>query len=208
MSSIVPIVEGDGDREAAPVLLRKVLQEQYQRYDISILQPVNARGKSTLLRDGQLEKYLEYAALRPGCEAILILLDTDDDCPRDLAGQLKQRSRALGLDKPIAIVCAKQEYEAWFLASVETIRGQRGISSAASFEGLVEDVKGVKEWLTWQMPQGRAYNETLDQAPLSQAIDLDLARQSSRSFRRLCHAVGELIQAMDEGLIRVTPLGA
>jgi hypothetical protein len=60
--------------------------------------------------------------------------------------------------------------------------------------GDAEDIVNPKQWLTDRMPPGRAYKETADQPALSSHIDLDLAHANSRSFRRLCHAVEQLLE--------------
>jgi hypothetical protein len=202
----VPIVEGPGDVEALPVLLRRLLYERYQRYSVEVARPKKAGGSGGLVR--RLEAFLQYAAKTPECGAILVLLDADDKCPKELADSLASRAKTLGLDKPTAIVCAKCEYETWFLASLDTIRGRAAISATASFTGDIESLRGVKEWLSIQMPPDRTYKETVDQPSLSHVIDLHLAHANSRSFRRLCHAVEELLAAMDSGLAVVTPLSA
>ena len=80
------------------------------------------------------------------------------------------------------------------LASLETIAGNCGLPANLKYEGDIESKRGVKEWLTAQMPPGLAYKETLHQVKLTHLIDLDLAQQRSRSFRRLFHAVEELVE--------------
>jgi hypothetical protein len=203
---IVPIVEGPGDVEALPILLRRLLHERFQRYDVEIVRPKKTGGSGKLIKE--LERFLAYAATTPDCGSILVLIDADEKCPRELADSLASRSKALGLDKPTAVVCAKCEYETWFLASLETIRGRAAIAAAVSFTGDVESFRGVKGWLSDQMPSDRNYKETTDQASLTGFIDMDLAQANSRSFRRLCHAVEELLDAMDSGVPVVTPLTA
>lgn len=203
MASIVPVVEGPGDVAAVPILLRRVLQERFQRPDIQVSLPKKASGKHKLLRD--LERYLSYAALTPDSKAALVLLDADEECSKDLAVTLAGRSRDIHLNIPIAVVCAKSEYETWFLASLETVKSKLGLPESVAFRGSMENRRGVKEWLTQRMPAGRAYKETTDQASLSAAIDLDLAYRRSRSFRRLCHAVEQLVDAMDKGRAIITP---
>lgn len=205
---LVPIVEGDGEMEAVPLLVRKVLEGRCGRLDVAVAKPKNAHSKDKLVRD--LERYVRYAAMTPGCEGILVLLDVHDDCAKGLAPDLAQRSRELNLRVPVAIVCAVREYEAWFLASLETLRGKSikgkpGLLDSAEYTQPVEQLSGVKEWLTKHMPPGRAYKETTDQAPLTEHIDFTLAFDRSRSFRRLCHAVVQLVQAMDRGENAVTP---
>ena len=208
MPNIVAIVEGDGEVAALPGLLRRVLQDMHHRYDINIggknTGIVNAHGRSKLLK--RLEQFLGYCRMKkPDCAGILVLLDADDDCPVTLARQLAERCRLYDPGQPVTIVLAKREYEAWFLASLDTIKGNSGIPETASLTGNVEDIANPKQQLTAFMPPGQAYKETSHQAPFSQYIDLDQAHANSRSFRRLCHAVEELVDAIDSQLLTITP---
>lgn len=194
---IVPIVEGDGETTAAPLLLRRLLWENQQRFDVRIARARNAHGRSNLTKIDGLEKFLERIRREPA-DAVLVLLDADQDCAKELAEDLAARTRVLGLPFPVAIVCAKCEYEAWFLASLETIMG-------ISYEDDVEAKRGVKEWLSAQMLPDSVYQETKDQAAMTQQIDFTLARERSRSFRRLEHAIEELLDAIDGQKARITP---
>ena len=189
--AIVPIVEGPGDEAATPVLLRRVLHERLGRYEFEVKRPKNAQNKDGLIKG--LGKFLVYAKRTPECAAILVLLDTEDDCPRELGAQLAQRARDAGLSIPIAVVCAKREYENWFLASDE------------EFTGDVEEFGGAKDWLSRSMQPGIIYRETRHQASLSAAMDIEAAFQASRSFRRLCSALEQLVDCIDSGTVRVTP---
>ena len=209
MGVLIPVVEGDGEVEAVPLLLRR-LQNEYRRWDLQIARPKNAHGRDNLLRPGGLERFLRYAWLEPDCIAVLILLDAHEDCPKEIAPQLAARARALNPPCPVAIVLAKCEYEAWFLASLETIaghdlKGRVGLPAEVCFEGDVEAVQGAKEWISQKMPSGRISKETFDQAPMSNLIDLALVRGRSRSFRRLEHAFQEIMEAVDRGQKGVTP---
>ena len=197
MTTIVPVVEGPGDVAALPVLLDRILWERYERTDIVVAhgksRVVSANGESKLKKD--LEKFLRHAQNKPECDAILVLLDTDVDCPVELARNLLQRCTQLGLTIPVEIVCAHREYESWFLTSLDTIRGHRGITESATLTRDAEDVPDPKRWLTDQMPPGQAYKETVHQASLSQHIDIEMAHNNSRSFRRLCHALELLLDS-------------
>ena len=210
MRCIVPIVEGPGDVEAAPVLLRKILSEHLGSYDITVAKPKKAGGRSALDRAGGVEKYIEYAAATPDCGAILVLVDADDDCAPEWAKQISVRCNQLGVNVPIAIACAVREFEAWFLASLDSIRGNpiRGsfaFKEDAAYDGDLETLRGVKEWIGHQLPPGRAYKETTDQASMTALINTPLAYSNSRSFRRLCHAIEELRDAMHAGLAFTSP---
>ena len=205
---IVPIVEGDGEVEAIPNLLRRVLGELHGRYDIRIQRPINARGKPKLLK--RFENFLEYARRDQECNAVLVLLDGDKDCPRDLTGALTQTATRLNLGIPVAIVCAHREYEAWFVASLKSgagdkIRASLGLTETAVYEGDVESIGSPKGWIQVRMPEGTGYKETQDQPALTPFIDIEHSRRRSRSFRRLCHAVEELLCAIESGTSVVTP---
>ena len=199
MRTIVPVVEGDGDAAALPELLVRILRERYGRYDVSVAQGrtrvVKANGRPNL--EKKLDRFLKHAQNKPGCEAILILVDADVDCPVAFANQLSQRCDQVGTKSPVRIVCAHRSYESWFLASLCTIRGLHGIPDTAALSGDPEAVPNPKPWLSDQMPSGQAYKETTHQAPLSRAIDLNLAYRNSRSFRRLCHALKQLLATID-----------
>ena len=188
---IVPIVEGPGDVAAAPVLMRRILHERIGRYDVDVLKPKRARDRGALVK--RLEDFMGYAAMTDGCSGILVLLDADKDCPMELGAALACRARSVNIDIPTAVVCAKREYENWFLASDD------------NFEGDVENYGGAKRWLTDKKPTGLIYRETKDQPSLSATMDIEKAFESSRSFRRLCDAVNELVQFVDTGVITATP---
>ena len=210
MPAIVPIVEGDGEEEAFPPLLRRLLYEQ-DHYDITVTSPYNAQGRTKLTRPGGIEAYLRYAASEPDAAGIIVLLDLEDDnCAADLARELAARARNVYLNLPVAIVVVVRAYEAWFLASIETIRGKRVKRLAFLPDDTEpppepETVRSPKSWLKERLVAGRFYKETLDMAPLTALLDCALVRRRSRSFRRLDHAIEELIAAVDGQVVAVTP---
>ena len=150
-------------------------------------------------------------AIDENADAILVLVDADDECPVEAVGSLVDRASALNLDVPVAVVYAKSEYETWFISSLsegtgEGIRARLDIASSVNAPEDVEGVRGAKEWLEGRMPQDQRYRETRDQEPLTYHIDMDLTHSKSRSFRRLCHAVEELVSGIDESEAVVTPM--
>ena len=153
MTTIVPVVEGPGDVSAFPSLLGRILWERYERTDVIVAQGnmvVRANGRQKL--ESKLENFLQHAQYKPECDAILVLLDTDGDCPVELARRLSQRCEQVGLIRPLEIVCAHWSYESWFLASMDTIKGQRGIPDTAALSQEAEGIPNPKQWLTNQMP--------------------------------------------------------
>lgn len=205
--SIAAIVEGEGDRHAVPGLVRRILLQR-ERYDLLVPPAKVTNGKSKLLE--KFERFLQYALI-DGCDAILVLLDADDECPYTEVVDLVQKVTALNLDVPVALVYAKCEYETWFICSLSSDQGDKirerlELPAHVTAPADAEGIRNAKGWLTDHMPRHRAYKETVDQEPLTYHIELDLVRSRSRSFRRLCHAIEELVQAVDLGKAIVTPL--
>lgn len=204
MPCIVPIVEGHGEKDAVPLLVRRILYRN-QLWHWSVARPIQAGNLHKLKK--KLKEFVGYAQKVKDCAGILILLDLDDGCPAiaaaDLAGQIRQIKPRC----PVAIAFAHREYEAWFLSSIETIARNRPDSFPLNvkYEGDAESRRGVKEWLTHQMISGRRYKPVLDQAGFTNLMDIESAYRHSRSFRRFCHAIKELVQSEGCAEIRVTP---
>lgn len=206
MNNILPVVEGDGDVSAAPILLRRILREDLGRYDVDVLKPRPTNGKGNMKK--RLESFIKYAAITPNCHAILILFDSDTECALTQVEDFAQRCRVLGSAIPIAIVCAVREYESWFLASLDSLKseGRTIIPDDANFLGSCESISDPKGWINQHLPAGRRYKETKDQASLTSFVDITQAAANSRSFTRLSHAVAELVSAIDAGTPMVTPV--
>lgn len=206
---IVPIVEGDGEVTAVPVLFRKLLGEM-QRYDIQVAPPKNAHGRANLQKAEGLERFVRYAWKERDCGAIVILLDAEGECPVEIARDFSRRISAMGVIHTVVIVCAARMYETWFLASFETLvgkdlNGRQGLIKSKTIPEEIESVRSPKSWITDCFPKGRAYKETEDQEALSQLLDISLVKGRSRSFRRLCQALREALDAIDKDEKIVTP---
>ena len=90
------------------------------------------------------------------------------------------------------MVVANREYEAWFLASIETLRGKAGILPEAVSHRDPESPRDAKGELEQRMPHGASYSPTIDQASLTAHLDLESAYRRCRSFRKLVSAFGVL----------------
>ena len=186
------IVEGHGEVEAVPVLLRRLQEEWDPSLCLNILRPFRA-GRYRLVKPGELERIVEQVARRLDTpRAILILIDAEDDCPKLLAPQLLARAQQARSDIPIGVVLAKREFEAWFLAAMESLSGRRGLGDNLASVGDPESVRGAKELLTRNMQGSSAYSETLDQPALAAVFDMELARRRSVSFDKCCREVRRL----------------
>jgi len=192
--SIVAIVEGHGEVQALPVLLRRIALESGVETPPDIPRPIRT-PRSKLLKEGELERAIELAARQSSDDGgILILLDADDDCPKEVAEAVLERAVAARGDRVIRVVLAKREYEAWFLAAAESIAGRRGIREDLAAPDEPEALRDAKGWLSSRMESERSYRETLDQAALSGVFDLSVARERSPSFAKMFRDVASLLE--------------
>lgn len=190
MGTIVPLVEGHGEVEAAGVLLRR-LAEREGRFDIKVARPFRVK-RNLVVKAEELEKSLGLAVRSRSADAAIVLLDADDDCPVDLAGSLSDRAQATQLAN-VSIVCACREFEAWFLAAKQSLRGKCGIKADAECVQDAENIRDAKGRLTSNMEGSRRYLEVDDQPKLAACIDLDMAEERSRSFAKLCTEIRSLL---------------
>lgn len=188
------IVEGHGDVAAVRCLLERTRRQLAPETYLNLLQPWRI-GRYKLVQPGELENAVERAArcLDPP-RAILILIDAEDDCPKELAPRLLARAQRARSDVPVGVVLAKFEFEAWFLAAVESLGGRRGLKQDLPPVADPEGVRNAKGWLTRHMEGSRAYTETLDQPALAAIFDMELARNRSDSFDKCWREVQRLFQ--------------
>ena len=174
---LIAIVEGHGDVEAVRVLLRRVLQEKLQRYDVVVERSIRVpRGK--LLKPGELERAVRLAASRiSATDGIVVLVDADDDCPAELAPAMAARAAESRPDRRISVVIAKSEFESWFVAAADSLVGFRGLSGSLVAPENAERIRDAKGWLSNNMPTGLTYRETIDQAAFASRMDLEQAQQ-------------------------------
>ncbi|NKQ35435.1 MAG: DUF4276 family protein [Chloroflexi bacterium] len=205
-NKIYAIVEGQGEanrslssgQSAVVVLISKLLTELS---GWALLYPAEKwppfrMSYGSFFKEDKLENAIRYHQKFEDCAALLILLDMDDDCPKDKAHELVSRiNRMRPLPFSVIVVGAKREYESWFLASLETIH------NGHIYDGEPESRRDAKGWLR----KNFRYKPTRHQAEYTRRLDLALACERSRSFRRLYHAFQELIDAARQEQIIITP---
>jgi hypothetical protein len=188
------VVEGHGEVKATPLLFRRIAQEIDPTVRLEVLQPIR-RPRGSLLRseERELERAVELAALkvRPN-GGVFVLLDSDDDCPAELAPQLLNRTTLPGMGLPVSVVLPKREFEAWFLAAAESLRGKRRLPADLAFPHNPEEVRGAKQWLRDRMSD-HTYSETIDQPALTAMFDLSQARRA-KSFDKCYRELQLLIE--------------
>ncbi|MCY2954652.1 MAG: DUF4276 family protein [Planctomycetota bacterium] len=228
---LILLGEGDGDCAALPVLAKRIITEKagWDALRFDRRAPLRIGGVGKLVRDNcrRWIDYLRFALHRGDVGAVLVVLDGDDKCyppgssspfcaavaAKDLVSQARSLAQA-GSAYSLAVVFACMEYESWLIAGVSSLAGKAlrdgrpGVrpNTQPPPNNLEREKRGAKQWLAEHMQTG--YNEPLDQAPLTEMVDFGLIRTrvEMRSFRRLEHAIEQLIDANRSGFHVATPL--
>ena len=194
------VVEGKGEVEAVPILIRRVAAMHCPEIFPVVSTPVRF-SRNKVLKTGELEHAVGIAAQRIQRQGgILIILDSDDDCPAELAPTLIHQIAPVFRKMPIAVVLAKYEFEAWFLAAAESLRGKRGLKNDINPPDNPEAIRGAKEWLYQRMKTGYTYREKRDQPALTALFDMEQARQADsfdKCYRDIVYLLEELQKVHD-----------
>lgn len=187
MKRIASIVEGDGEVSALPILLRRLNEWLTPEIYVEPLPPIRVHRDRFLNRDEEFSRHLLLAAAKCGKEGcILILLDADDFCPFKSGPEIFARAQSVVPHRKVSVVLANREYEAWFIASADSLDGHRGFTYNRSRRPPDPEIpRDCKGWMKSQM-SGGAYRETTDQAAFTARMDLEQAHNLSRSFQKLC----------------------
>lgn len=191
MKRLLIVAEGVGEMAAAPKLVSRLLRDRgpagwivpEDAYKLGGLPAFLSRPDDTL-----------DTIRRANPDAVLFLSDLDKGCPAEEALKAVAVFRAAELPFPVAVVLARCEYEAWVIASIETVAAAdpKRLAADLTCDADPESIRDAKGWITARLPAGIKYRATADQVRYTSAIDTDLAFERSRSFRRLCHALDEL----------------
>ena len=191
MPVVASVVEGQGEVSALPELMRRVAREQFAT-EIDCQKP--HRVPRDRMVDGNTF-LAEAVRLQSGRIAavggtVIILADSDDDDPEMLRSDLQRTADAVAPDAVVAVV-AVREFEAWFLAGVESLRGHRDVRDDASYPGNPEAKRGCKEALAGLMHS--TYSPIRHQVAFAARVDLQLIADRSESFRDLVAAIEKAI---------------
>jgi hypothetical protein len=194
---IVPIVEGHGECEAVPILIRRIALTIDPGFVPKILSPLRVPG-SRLIKEGEMERSIDLAARKlQGRGGVLIILDCDweDCCPAIEGPELLRRATAVRSDLPLSVILAKKEFESWFLAAAESLRGWHGLPPDLVAPSFPENIRGAKEWLGDKMPSGGSYAETTDQPAFTTVFDLEAARRAD-SFDKCYREIKKMLEQL------------
>jgi hypothetical protein len=214
MRRLILFVEGEGEADAVPTLVKRLLKEKGERHDIFLDDsPFRVGSVDKLVKADFLKwkRFLGASLKRPNVGGVLLILDGDIEkmggkafCAAAVAKSLADVAIHAGAGKTfsLAVVFARQEYEPWLIAGIASLAGQRlpdgrliernATAPGGDLEAGPRDAKG---WLRAIVEGG--YKPTRDQAALTKLVDLEVIRaRNLRSFRRLESAVSSLLEAI------------
>jgi hypothetical protein len=196
---IAAIVEGHGECEAVPILIRRIAQVIDPGFVPKVLPPLRVPA-SRLLKEGEMERSVELAARKlQGQGGIFVIIDCDWDygCPAMDGPPLLKRAMDVRKDLPVAVILAKKEFEAWFLAAAESLRGKHGLPNDLLSPPAPEEFRGAKEWLSSMMPYGQSYSETTDQPAFTALFDMSAARRAD-SFDKCYREIERMLKQLHD----------
>jgi hypothetical protein len=139
-----------------------------------------------MIVDGGIERAVDAEARRVGATGgVLVLLDADDDCPAHLGPSLLARARSSRPDKLVSVVLPKREFEAWFIAAAPSLAGRCGLPDDLETPDDPESIRDAKGWLTRRRTDGLRYKETIDQAALGSAFDMEAGTEEGAILRQV-----------------------
>lgn len=194
---IAAIVEGHGECEAVPILIRRIARDIDPGFVPNVLQPLRV-SVNKLLKEGEIERSITFTARKlQGKGGIIVIVDCDWDngCPAKDGPALLKRAKTARNDLPISVILAKKEFEAWFLAAAESLRGKKGLPNDLEPPEDPESIRGAKEWLSDRMPPSKSYTETTDQPALTAEFDMNIARTSD-SFDKCYRDIRHMLETL------------
>lgn len=172
MIHISPIVEGYGDFEAVPVLLRMINPE------LKVSRPVRF-PRTRLVIESELQRAVHIAKsnLTQGDAAmVLLVMDADEDCPAVLGPRLVRIMEAVSRPFECYVSLAMREFESWIVGGIE------------EFDVAIPDSTGSLKQRILALNEGR-YQETIDQTRFTSKINIESLAAKSPSFSRLYRRV-------------------
>jgi len=199
---IASIVEGHGEVEAVPVLLRRIGQvvapqaAQVTPSPFRVPKSTLRLARGVITQSDPLSRAIRLVMGKVAGEGgIVLLYDADDDCPVTFAAELLRVAANEARHIPLRAVVAKREFEGWFLAAAQSLRGCIGLPRDLDPPVDPEAIRGAKEWLRQRLPAGHTSRETIDQPTLASRMDLMQARQAA-SFDKFYPDVESLLLSL------------
>jgi hypothetical protein len=177
------VVEGRGDAEAVPLLLRRWLERRGLFQDV-LGKPVTCNGRDKALKENGLEGKVAVAAARPGCVGVLVVLDGEGDPVCSLGPTLLTRVNDIAV--PVAVALADSQFESWLVASAESL----------SLSNLAYSTTQNAEAALKTALRPEKYVKPYWQPRLAHRLDFDIALPRANSLRRALDRFDGLLNAL------------
>jgi hypothetical protein len=184
------VVEGHGEDQAIRPLLERVWYELLGGDRIEVLRPFR-KPQGTLLQEAGLKAAVDAVKIKLDARPpddfhplVLILIDSEGKCPRQLAPQLLQWAREARSDADIACVLPHRMFETWFAAAASSLAGVNGLPADLTTPSDPEGNGLGKAWLRKLLT--RKYSEPIDQPRFTARMGLQQCRENAPSFDKLC----------------------
>lgn len=172
------IVEGDGDVEAMPILLRSIFHS-LECFNVQFEPPVRLGEFNNLIRGKKFGPFLQMLLNDDDIDGIIVSCDLDDGCPieaRDaLIDFIVQKNH--NIEKPVSVVLFNREFEALFLSQIDILMRKKGLSAndddTADAIARCHLIRGAKEHLR-KFIREPSYKESRDQGSLAALLEVDL----------------------------------
>ena len=185
---LLPIVEGPGDVAAVQVLLRRLLHERHQIYDVDVIHPYRYGDFSKVAKNFVRQVLAASKENAP----ILWTMDCDDGSPGERVRFLEEQLPR-DVHVPVKFAFFRREYECMFLAEHQCLVTELRVSPDGRV-GEPEAIRGAKACITRMMARGTAYKEMVHQVRLTAKMDLAVALENSASLRHLDTTLLSLIR--------------
>lgn len=195
------IVEGHGEYEAIRKVLERIWYELLGGDHIEVLRPFR-QPQRTLFREEKFKATVDAVKIKLGPDTpegprklVLILIDAEEKCPKDLAPRLLTWAREARSDADIACVLPNPMFETWFAAAASSLGGVNDLPADLEVPQDPEGKRLGKGWIKKHLP--RKYSATVDQPRFAAKMDLAVCRANSPSFDKLCRELNSRLPPQD-----------
>jgi hypothetical protein len=188
---IASIVEGHGEVHALPELIRRIAWERFGAY-VQVPRPHRV-PRANMIKGPDLDRAVRLQGGRVrGAGGVIILTDSDDANAPELQRHLQAIADSADEGQVIAVL-AVREYEAWFLAGIQSLRRHQSVRDDAEFDGDPERPRDCKKALEQQMNE--SYDPIRHQVAFNAIMDINAAAARSPSMQCLVDAIGAIVLA-------------
>lgn len=183
------VVEGHGEVQALPILIRRIAA------DLGIFN-CDIRTPHRIGRDHmtgpKVARAVRVQQAAVGADGLVIVLyDSDDDVPESAVAST--RAQLAPESDRVLVFTAVREFEAWFLAGIDSLRGAGSVADDASFDGDPEAPRDAAGRLEELMTE--SYKKTLHQARFTGRLDFHHAAKRSPSLLKFVEGVSEALRS-------------